>query len=92
MSREQRPRLVWWLTAAMWVSVAGLLTALVIRREWDLVIVMLVIAFSLFLGERMKGAAGQSHANQRTESADPARLAPGFSKEESAGEPNPPPG
>jgi hypothetical protein len=68
------------------------LTALVIRREWDLVIVMLVIAFSFVFGERIKSAGGHAHPDRTTESADPSRLAPGFSKEESAVEPNPPPG
>jgi len=92
MSQEEQPRLVWWLTAALWVSLACLLTALVFRREWDLAVVMLVIAFSFVLGERIKGTAGRAHPDHTTESADPARLAPGFSKEESAVEPNQPPG
>jgi hypothetical protein len=76
----------------MWVTVVGLLVALVLRRDWDLVIVLFVIAFSLVVGERKTRVAGQARPDDITQSPDPGRPAPirGFSREEPAAEPDQP--
>ncbi len=74
MSQSLRSQ-IWWLTVALWTSLAALLVALVLQRDWTDVGVLLVVVFLIAFGEWMKGRVGQAHAGHAAESPDSGRQA-----------------
>jgi hypothetical protein len=76
-SLKPRPRLARWLTALMWVSLAGLLVGLVSERDWWGVATLVVIVSGLVFAGRMNRVQGQAQPGQPPGAPDPPPQAPG---------------
>jgi hypothetical protein len=71
-----RPRLVGWLTALLWLSLAGLFVALVLDRDWWGVATLVVIVSGFVFIERMNRVQGGAQPETPPEAPDPAPRAP----------------
>ena len=72
MSQKQHPQLVRWLTALLWVSLAGLFVALVFERDWLGIATLVVIVSGIVYVERMNRVKGTAQPDNRPEAPDPA--------------------
>jgi len=77
VSQKPRPQLVRWLTALLWVSLAGLFAALAFERDWLGIATLVVIISNIVFAERMNRVKGRAQPDNTPEAPDSAPQAPG---------------